>query len=49
MDRKTENSEFVEQASSPSAEAWEMFKRNHAAMAGLVILSLLLSVQFLDL
>jgi peptide/nickel transport system permease protein len=38
MDRKTENSEFVEQASSPSAEAWEMFKRNHAAMAGLVIL-----------
>ena len=38
MDRKTENSEFVEQASSPSAEAWEMFKHNHAAMAGLVIL-----------
>ena len=38
MDRKTENSEFVEQASSPSAEDWEMFKRNHAAMAGLVIL-----------
>ena len=38
MDRKTKNSEFVEQASSPSAEAWEMFKRNHAAMAGLVIL-----------
>ena len=38
MDRKTENSVFVEQASSPSAEAWEMFKHNHAAMAGLVIL-----------
>ena len=26
MDRKTENSEYLEQASSPSAEAWEMFK-----------------------
>ena len=38
MDRKTEDSEFVEQASSPTAEAWEMFKRNHAAMTGLVIL-----------
>ena len=35
MDRKTENSVFAEQASSPSAEAWEMFKHNHAAMAGL--------------
>ena len=38
MDRKTEDGEFVEQASSPTAEAWEMFKRNHAALAGLVIL-----------
>ena len=38
MDRKTEDGEFVDQASSPAAEAWEMFKRNHAAMAGLAIL-----------
>ena len=38
MDRKTEDGEFVEQASSPTAEAWEMFKGNHAAMVGLTIL-----------
>jgi peptide/nickel transport system permease protein len=38
MDRKTEDGEFVEQARSPTAEAWDMFKRNHAAMAGLAIL-----------
>ena len=38
MDRKTEDGEFVEQASSPTAEAWKMFKSNHAALAGLVIL-----------
>ena len=38
MDSKTEDGEFVEQASSPTAEAWEMFKPNHAAMVGLAIL-----------
>ena len=28
-------------AQSPLAEAWEMFRRNHAAMAGLVVLALI--------
>lgn len=33
--------ETVVKARSPFAEAWEMFRRNHAAMAGLIVLSLI--------
>lgn len=34
--------EEIQQARSPLAEAWEMFARNYAAMAGLVILVLII-------
>ena len=34
--------EEIVKARSPFAEAWEMFRRNHAAMAGLVVLTLII-------
>lgn len=37
-------SEELPQARSPLAEAWEMFRRNHAAMVALVILTLIVLI-----
>ncbi len=36
-----ETEEIIEKARSPFAEAFEMFRRNHAAMAGLIVLILI--------
>ncbi|MEW9920291.1 ABC transporter permease [Marimonas sp. MJW-29] len=36
-----QTSQPVPKAQSPLSEAWDMFKRNHAAMAGLVVLCLI--------
>ena len=34
----SEQQDFIEKARSPFSEAFEMFRKNHAAMAGLVVL-----------
>ena len=37
----SEQEEFIEKARSPFSEAFEMFRKNHAAMAGLFVLILI--------
>ncbi len=43
----SEQQEFLEKARSPFSEAFEMFRKNHAAMAGLVVLLLIVLGGFL--
>ena len=42
MSKQNINSPLAETAQSPMAEAWGMFRRDHAAMAGLFVLLLVL-------
>ena len=42
----SEQQDFIEKARSPFSEAFEMFRKNHAAVAGLIVLSLIILAGF---
>ena len=43
-DNNHQDGELIEKARSPFSEAFEMFRRNHGAMAGLLVLTFVVLV-----
>ncbi len=42
--RKAAGEQPIEKPRSPASEAWSMFRRNHAAVAGLIVLSVIFAI-----